>query len=264
MRYGYSQEAPAKPVAPDRVPRIGAKLYWFSMSHPANAVRGMLELKGIEYDLVHVLPGNQRVHLRAAGFRGGTVPALKLDGRKIQGSTSIARELEAIQPEPPLYPADPDARRQVEQAERWGDSEFQPVPRRIFRYALVRDSSLRAWLGRVDGGMPAPELAAKVTSPVSRYYAWVARAGKERVRRDVAQLPSMLDRVDELIDQRVITTDQPNAATFQVMCTVRSLLGMSDFEELVGVRSYAPLARRLFPDFPQEQVPPFVERLGLG
>jgi glutathione S-transferase len=53
----------------------------------------MLDLKGIDYELVNVLPGNQRVHMRLAGFREGTVPGLKIDGRKIQGSTNIAREL---------------------------------------------------------------------------------------------------------------------------------------------------------------------------
>jgi hypothetical protein len=82
------------------------------------------------------------------------------------------------------------------------------------------------------------------------------------VRRDIAALPGMLDRVGELVDQKVITRDPPNAATLQVMCTVRSLLGFSDFEELVGTRSFAPLARELFPHYPDEPIPPFVERLG--
>ena len=64
----------------------------------------MLELKGIEYELATVLPGTQRMHLRLVGFRGGTVPALKLDGRRVQGSRAIARALEAARPDPPLSP----------------------------------------------------------------------------------------------------------------------------------------------------------------
>jgi glutathione S-transferase len=224
----------------------------------------MLEMKGIDYDLVHVLPGNQRIQLRLAGFRHGTVPALKLDGERIQGSIPIAHELERLRPEPELYPLTPDARKRVEDAERWGDREFQPVPRRIFRWALTRDVSLREWLAKEDGSLPAAAAAARVTGPVSRYYAWVAGASKEQAQRDIARLPGLLDRVDELISERVVTTEQPNAATLQVMCTVRSLLGFSDFEKLVGARSFAPLARRLFPEYPAAQVPPFVERLGLG
>jgi glutathione S-transferase len=242
---------------------IAAKLYWFPLSHPSHAVRAMLEAKGIDYDLVDVLPGNQRIHLRLAGFRGGTVPAMKLDGKRVQGSTRIARALDQVRPDPPLFPTDPERRRRVEDAERWGDREFQDVPRRILRYALTQDVGLRKWLAEQDGTLPAPGLAARLTAPVSSYYAWVVRANKERAQRDVADLPSALDRVDALIEDRVIGANQLNSATYQVLCTVRSLLGFSDFEQIVGARSFAPLARQLFPHFPEEQVPPFVERLGL-
>jgi glutathione S-transferase len=222
----------------------------------------MLELKGIDYELAHVLPGNQRIHLRLAGFRGGTVPALKLDGRKIQGSIAIARELEAISPEPGLYPSDPDARRRVEEAERWGDTELQGVPRRILRWGLRKDAGLRAWLAEQDGQLPLPRLASRVTGPVSMYYARVVGANSEQVRKDIAALPHTLDRVDELIADKAITRDPPNAATLQVLSNVRALLGFSDFEEQVGARSFAPLVRELFPHFPAEPIPPFVERLG--
>ena len=73
------------------------------------------------------------------GFPGVTVPALKLDGRKIQGSREIARELDRIQPEPALYPADPEKRGKVEEAEAWGD-EFQQKPRRMSWWAFKRES----------------------------------------------------------------------------------------------------------------------------
>ena len=224
----------------------------------------MLELKGVDHALVNVLPGNQRVHLRLAGFRGGTVPALKLDGRKIQGSMAIARELDAMIPEPPLYPADAAARARVEQAEHWGDTEFQPVPRRILRWAMTKDAGLRRWLAELDGRLPLAAVASRVTAPVSIYYAWLANADADHARRDVAELPRLLDRIEELVAEGVIGGDSPNAATLQIMCTVRSLLGFSDFEEQVGARSFAPLARELFPHFPEEKIPPFVERLGIA
>jgi glutathione S-transferase len=224
----------------------------------------MLELKGIAYDLVHVLPGNQRVHMRIAGFRSGTVPGLKIDGRKIQGSTNIARELDAVVPEPALYPHDAAARREVEDAERWGDTEFQNVPRHILRWALMKDSGLRKWFAEVDGSMPLPGVASKVTRPVAMYYARAVGANEDQARKDIAQLPQHLDRIDELFVQKVLTRDPPNAATFQLLCSVRALLGFSDFEQQVGARSFAPLARELFPHFPTQMVPPFVERLGLA
>ena len=60
-------------------------LYWMSISHPSQVARKMLDLKGIDCELVDVVPLNQRIHLRLAGFRSGTVPALKLDGRAHPG-----------------------------------------------------------------------------------------------------------------------------------------------------------------------------------
>ena len=45
----------------------------------------------------------------AAGFQGGTVPALKLDGRRVQGS--LARALDELIPERPLFPGGAEARR---------------------------------------------------------------------------------------------------------------------------------------------------------
>jgi glutathione S-transferase len=113
-----------------------------SISHPSQVARKMLELKGVEYERVDVVPFNQRVQLRLAGFRGGTVPALKLDGRRVQGSREIARALEERWPEPPLYPTDPGLRARVEEAERWGEEQLQPVPRRLFRFGIAHGREL--------------------------------------------------------------------------------------------------------------------------
>lgn len=222
----------------------------------------MLELKGIEYQLVNVLPGNQRVHLRLAGFRSGTVPVMKIDGRRVEGSTAIARELDALRPDPPLFPHDPVERGKVEAAEQWGDTELQMLPRRIFRWGLAHDAGLRKWFAEQDGRFPLAGVSSHVTAPISKYYARLVRADLEHARAAIAQLPGALDRIDELVADGTLATGPPNAATLQVMCTVRSLLGFSDFADQVGARSYAPLARELFPHYPPEPIPPFVHRLG--
>ena len=63
-----------------------AKLYALKLSHPAHAARLMLERKGIDHEVVNLLPGLHPQALRAMGFGGKTVPALKLpDGRRIRG-----------------------------------------------------------------------------------------------------------------------------------------------------------------------------------
>jgi hypothetical protein len=128
----------------------------------------------------------------------------------------------------------------------------------------MKDTGLRKWFAEADGSMPLPGLASKVTGPVAIYYARAVGANEDRVRRDIAQLPQHLDRIDELFTQKVLSREPPNAATLQILCSVRALLGFADFEPQVGARSFAPLARELFPHYPTQIVPPFVERLGVG
>ena len=122
---------------------MDAKLYGVPASHPSNTAELMLRYKGIPYkrvDLVNVVAKGQ---LRAMRFPETTVPALKIDGRRVQGSRRISRFLDEHRPEPPLFPADPQRRADVEEAERWGECSYQPVPRRMFRWALARDNGLR-------------------------------------------------------------------------------------------------------------------------
>src|SRR5688500_2727253 len=103
-------------------PPMDVTLYSMSISHPARAAGLMLAYKGIEPRRVEVMPGSQQLLMRAHGFRGGTVPALKIDGKRVQGTLAISRELDAVKPEPPLFPADPALRAAVEEAERWGEA----------------------------------------------------------------------------------------------------------------------------------------------
>lgn len=215
----------------------------------------MLELKGLEYRSVSVLPGMQRVQMRLLGFRGGTVPGLKLDGRRIQGSRAIARALEELKPAPALFPADPELRRRADEAERWGDEVLQDVPRRLFRWGLARDLDLRRWLS-VASGIPAPGVAARLSGMNARYYARLAHADEEAVRRDLAELPSVLDRADSLLAEGVLELDPPNAAALQVLCSVRVLDSFSDLHEHVRTHPVAAAAERLFGDFPGP-IPPF-------
>jgi glutathione S-transferase len=229
-------------------------LYWMAISHPSQAARKMLDLKGVEYKAVNVLPLNQRVHLRLAGFRGGTVPALKLDGQRVQGSRQIARVLDERWPEPPLFPQDPESRARVERAERWGEEELQPVPRRLFRFAAATNPDLRRGVARV-AGMPAPGLVAAASKPAVAYYARTIEADGRRateagVRADLAALPAMLGRIDRLMSDGTLTLDPPNAATLQILATVRLLDSFEDLHDHVATHACAAPARQLFADYP--------------
>lgn len=239
-----------------------ARLYWFAASHPSMAARKMLELKGVDYEPVDVLPGMQRVHLRAAGFRGGTVPALKLDGRRVQGSREIARALEQLRPEPALFPADPSLRARVEEAERWGEEELQGAPRILFRWGLVHDLDLRRWFAR-ESQMPLSALAARTSGPVSRYYARIVNADDAAVRDVLARLPQMLARADALLADGTLVLDPANAAALQILSSVRALDAFSDLHEFVAGHRSAAAAREIFPHYP-EPIPRFLPSAWLG
>jgi glutathione S-transferase len=228
---------------------LTVKLYSIAISHPARAAGLMLRYKGIEHELVDIPPGTQRLLLRLHGFRGATVPAIKIDGKRVQGSLNISRALDELQPEPPLLPADPQRRVQVEEAERWGEAELQPVPRNIFRWCAAHDYGLRVDLAR-SVRMPVPPLMARLMKPLTWYFASVvSRASEESVRAEVAALPAQLDHVDELIETGVIGGEQPNAADFQIATSVRVLLNFPPLRPLIESRPAAQLAMKIAPRF---------------
>jgi glutathione S-transferase len=209
-----------------------------------------------------VVPLNQRIHLRLAGFRGGTVPALKLDGQRIQGSRRIARRLDERWPEPPLLPADPALRERVEEAERWGDEQLQPIPRRLFRYGVACNPQLRHWVVR-NQRLPIPALSAQAIRPAVQWYARTLEADGRRatdagVRADLAALPALLDHVDRLLGDGTLALDPPNAAALQIMASVKLMGGLADLAELVSSHQCAEPARELFPHY-RAELPPFLD-----
>jgi glutathione S-transferase len=237
-------------------------LYWMSISHPSQVARKMLDLKGVEYELVDVVPLNQRIHLRLAGFSGGTVPALKLDGQRVQGSRQIAGALDERWPEPPLFPADPALRARVEEAERWGEEQLQPIPRRLFRYGVARNPKLREGVVRVQR-LPIPAVTAQAIRPVLEWYVRTVEADGRRateagVRADLAALPALLDHVDRLVGDGTLTLDPPNAATLQIMASVNLMGRFVDLAELVASHACAEPARELFPRY-RAELPPFLD-----
>jgi glutathione S-transferase len=188
--------------------------------------------------------------VRLAAFRGNTVPVLKIDGRRVEKSLVIARELERLKPDPSLYPADPAARERVEEAERWGEAELQPMPRRMFRWALTQQSAAREWTARFEG-LPLPSVQARTNVPLVKRFASAVGATDERVRQDLAELPGMLDRVDALVANGTLSLEQPNAATFQIGTAIRALSIFAQMEPLLAGRPCGDIARSVLPDYPQ-------------
>ena len=111
----------------------------------------------------------------------------------MQGSREIARELDRLQPEPPLFPADAEKRAAVEEAERWGDEELQHPIRQI---ALVDRSSRTG--RRSAATRRAPSWACpsawrrKTAAPIVALSARFNGASDEHVRARPRGAPALL------------------------------------------------------------------------
>ena len=103
-----------------------AKVYVIVGSHACRTATLMLEHKRIPYRVIELPTGAHPLLVRACGFPGnstpirtvdgtthrelalldrlGTVPALLLDGERVQTDRKIARHLERVCPDPPLFP----------------------------------------------------------------------------------------------------------------------------------------------------------------
>lgn len=225
-----------------------ATLYSLRLSHPAYAVRLMLERKGIEHRVRDLPAGFHPPLLRAAGFRGGTVPALKVDGQRIQHSRRISAALDAIRPEPALFPAEPDRRRAVVEAEQWGERVLQPVPRRLLRWGASSSLAVRRWLVGIER-MPAPGLMARAAFVQAAYFARLSGADAASAEADLESLPALMDEVGGLIDAGTIGGAEPNAADFQIGTTMRLLAAFDDLRETVVPTAAGALGMRIMPDF---------------
>jgi glutathione S-transferase len=232
-----------------------ATLYVIPGSHPGMAARRMLEMKGIPYKRVDLMPVVARGALKALRFPSNTVPSLRLDGEKLSGSRNISRRLDQARPEPALFPADPEQRAKVEDAERWGDEVLQSVPRTLLWEAFTKRRS--AMHGFQEGAkspkLPKPVViaASYAVLPIERRMNGVSDA---TVRADLAALPGLLDQVDAYIADGVLDGEQPNAADLQIAPTIRLLYAMDDVRPLIAGRPAEAFAFRWL-DRPVATVP---------
>src|SRR4051794_8680989 len=220
------------------------KLYVVHGSHPCEAVKRALEMKGIAYKVAEI-PPPFHVPLQQLRFGKRTVPGITFDdGEKLTGSTAIMRRLDEKVAEPKLFGSDA-----VTEAEAWGESVLQPMARRLqwraFKFAPA------TMHGFQEGGklpaMPAPVLRALAPAVIRAEFK-MNDVSDEAVRADLAALPGHLDRVDGLIADGVIGGAVPNAADLQIASSLRLMLTLGDVRTLTAGRAAEELAQRLFPD----------------
>ena len=226
------------------------KLYMFTGSPPSMTARLMLEHKNIEHKRVHLLIGPHAFGMLARGFVTMTVPALKIDGRRVEGSREISRALDELVPQPALFPADPARRQAVEDAERWGET-FQDAIRRLVLYASRQEPRAFSSIYRHPNPLmrPAQRMSRAL---VIRLASAGHRATDRAAQEDFAALPASLDKIDAWIEDGLLNGPELNAADFQIAPNISLLRRFDELAPLIEGRPAARLADRLAPDFPGE------------
>lgn len=113
------------------------KLYTFAVSHFSEKARWTLDLAGLDYEEVILLPGPHAVTIRRLARRT-TVPVLADDGHVVQGSSRIIDHVEQ-RTGSRLTPADPEKARAAKEIEQLADRAFGLGSQRIFYEALLPD-----------------------------------------------------------------------------------------------------------------------------
>ncbi len=121
---------------PDPAPKV--VLHQFAFSHYNEKVRWALDWKGIAAERVNLLPG---FHFRRARKLTGQTqtPFLSWGDETLAGSAAIVERIDAEVPDPPLFPADPEARRETQRLIAWLDDEVGPATRLALFHALFAD-----------------------------------------------------------------------------------------------------------------------------
>jgi glutathione S-transferase len=248
-----------------------SKLYVILGSHACRTAMLMLDHKGIDYERVELPTALHPFALRVRGFAGnpapfrelddrrhrmlgladrfGTVPALLADGQRVKTNREIARFLDRLCPDPPLFPADPDQRHAVEEAERWGDEVFQMAVRRTALAASLHGPD--ALVKRGDDGRLGPLLWRNPTLRLmgTRLLALsVFGAGKRAETELLAALPGQLDLIDGWIEAGVLNGEELYAADFMIAPCLALLCYLRDLRPEIERRPAIRLVDRVLPE----------------
>ena len=220
----------------------------FSGSNAVLTAQLMLAHKAIAYKRVNLPPGAHALIMLGLGFETMTVPGLKVDGRRVQGTRYIARFLDELVPDRPLFPADPERRGAVEEAERWGEG-FQDSVRRIFYCMGRRDPDAYKNVMLAERSVPMRALLSVAAPLIIRLATAKHDAIDAAAEVDVAEMPARLDQIDAWIAEGLLDGRDLNAADFQIAANLAAMLLSQDAAPFVLGRPAEALARRVAPDY---------------
>lgn len=242
-----------------------AKLYVIMGSHACRTGVLMLEHKGIPYELLTLPAGVHPLAVRLAGFTPadsrkidekphrmlaladhlGTVPALRLDGERVMSNRRISRFLDRRQPQPPLFPADPAARAQVEKIERWGDEILQMAARRAILAATAHGQVIDGGAdGRLGPLLFHSDLVRRTSARLFGVTFAVGAAGETRLLADAR---GMLEQIDGWVAEGLLNSKELNAADFMLAPSVALLSYHRELAAEIEERPVGQLLDRLLP-----------------
>jgi glutathione S-transferase len=157
-----------------------------------------LQLKGLPFRRVPLTLGRMRELRRLNPL--GKVPVLVHGEAVVPDSSRIARHLERLYPEPPLLPADPQARAYAAVLEEWADEALYVV---IGAFKWLNPENRRRALANtipeMTGAVLAPVVGPLIARRIRRRYAvwgWKPATLTElraRMREQLSALATLLD-----------------------------------------------------------------------
>jgi glutathione S-transferase len=176
-------------------------LWHIELSHYNEKARWALDYKAIPHVRKAPMPG---LHGAYALWitRGGQrrLPVLVLDGRRIGDSTAIIEALEAYQPDPPLYPADPAERARALELEDHFDENLAPAIRSFGWYHTLDDPDRVAEsLFTADPRGRSARVMRRITPLVRPAVRMDYKVTDEDAARSLEQIHAAMDRLESEI-----------------------------------------------------------------
>ena len=193
------------------------ELHQFRHSAFCLKVRMVLQAKGLTYQVVEVTPGLGQLNVfRLSGQR--QVPVLVDGDVVLADSSTIARHLEAKQPEPPLIPVDPQQAAQVYLIEDWADTTLARAGRSALLQAAALDSELR--LALLPEDLPTPlrqvmgDLPGGLLNGASEI---IGQAERVELLTSLEQLADLMQKRSWLVGDAMSLADLAVAAQISLM-----------------------------------------------
>jgi glutathione S-transferase len=244
---------------------VPATLFTIPESPDAVTAKLILDHKGIAYKEVVLRHPLHRRLVALLGTPGFKTPSVSTDGRRLHGNAAIIAGLEEIQPEPSLFPDEPDARALVEEARQWADRTLAAIPGRLGAIVSpngsgphVTASLLSAVPDRIIAAAVPERLSSAVPERIVSLGAPPLHWLRDRVvgdrtdprERALAELAAALDHVDGLIEAGIVGGSEPNVADFDIAPRVRLLMRHPEVRRLIAGRPATRHALWLCPAWP--------------